>query len=362
MFVIRDFRQGGVPRCLQSLLHVLDTKQYQVQLFCLHYDGPYKNKMPNCEVLPEDWLIRSLMTFRRDASLKDFWVKLVWKIVKSVFHWDLLQWRFQKIASRISCDTAIAYTEAYPAQFVSFVDAHKKLVWIHNDYQWVGSVGQGTPFSIFDKIVCVSECTRQSFVKLYPHLREKTAVLHNITNVSYIRQKAEEPIDDTRFETNLPVIVSLGRVCAQKYFDAIPQIARELKQRLSFRWYIIGGGPQDEESVVRKEISQCGVEDCVIMLGAHNNPYNYLSKAAVFVLTSRYESYPTVINEALVLGVPVVARDIPSAYEMMIDNDGVICPLDEMPEKILQVLKSHKDISFRDENESILCDFNKLVE
>ena len=37
----------------------------------------------------------------------------------------------------------------------------------------------------------------------------------------------------------------------------------------------------------------------------------------MFVLTSNYESYPTVINEALILNVPVVSHDIPSAHEML---------------------------------------------
>ena len=153
LFSIRDFKQGGVPRCLQSLLQHLDTAQYDVQLFVMHQDGPYRGNMPNCTVLPEDKVVRSLLTYRSNASLWDKTLKGIRTIGLKLFKWDLLEWRFKKIAREIDCDVAIAYTEGFPAQFISFVPAKKKLIWIHNDYKWVQQAGEGTDFSIYDKIL-----------------------------------------------------------------------------------------------------------------------------------------------------------------------------------------------------------------
>lgn len=68
LFIIRDFRQGGIPRCLQSLLSTLDETQYNIDLLCLHQDGPYKNSMPNCQVLTQDKVLYRLLTFTKDVN------------------------------------------------------------------------------------------------------------------------------------------------------------------------------------------------------------------------------------------------------------------------------------------------------
>ncbi len=47
LFIIRDFKQGGIPRCLQSLLPCLDNERFDVDLLCLHQDGPYKRVFNN---------------------------------------------------------------------------------------------------------------------------------------------------------------------------------------------------------------------------------------------------------------------------------------------------------------------------
>ena len=369
LFSIRDFRQGGVPRCLQSLLQHLDTERYEVQLFVMHQDGPYRGNMPNCTVLPEDKMVRSLLTYRADASLWDKVQKSIRTIGRKLFKWDLLEWRFRRIARKIDCDVAIAYTEGFPAQFISCVSARKKLIWIHNDYKWVQQAGEGTDFSLFDRIVCVSECTRQSFVEVLPRFAERTMTLHNVMNLELIREQANDPIEDSEFLTDKPVVLSIGRVCYQKNFVVIPKVASELAKMMDFRWYIIGSGPENEVKLVRDGIEKWGVEDKVILLGPRDNPYKYLARSQVFVLTSNYESYPTVINEALILNVPVVSNDIPSAHEMLVTGkvsdienltghkilaagNGLISDIDHIADAIIaaQSLK----VEFVDENEAVM--------
>ena len=91
-------------------------------------------------------------------------------------------------------------------------------------------------------------------------------------------------------------------------------------------------GPADEVKRLKQIICKNGLDDKCILLGAKDNPYPYLRSADLFVLTSRYESYPTVINEALVLDTPVISIDIPPVYEML-DSDRIY-PLEKLPEAI----------------------------
>ena len=126
-----------------------------------------------------------------------------------------------------------------------------------------------------------------------------------------------------------------------------------------------------EVKTLRQAISACGVEQEVILLGRRDNPYQYLRQADLFALTSLYESYPTVINEARCLGIPIIANAIPPSYEMLEENEGIIVPNNQMAEVISILmndenvngvsLNSMKRQSFHNNTEQIMEAFYKLL-
>ncbi|MGM9762699.1 MAG: glycosyltransferase [Candidatus Cryptobacteroides sp.] len=345
---IPDFKQGGIPRCLQSLLMNIDVAEYSVDLMCLYQKGPYKGAMPNCRVLKEDYVVSRLMVHTKKIKNCLFFIptlglKVLRSIVLKFFKKDILFMRLHRLGKNAGeYDVAIAYAEGLPTKVIENVKARKKLVWIHNDYAFDGASGGGklTDFSKFDVICCVSHATELSFQNAYPQFRDKTTTLYNVVNEDFIKQKANEPIDDIRFNNDIFTIVSVGRVCAQKAFGVIPGIASSLKKRgVKFNWYIVGGGPADEFATVVAKINNEEVGDVVIMLGEKDNPYPFIKKSDLYVLTSVYESYPTVLNEARVLNVPIVSNSIPPAYEMLSDGGAVIIPVDEMAGRIEELVK-----------------------
>lgn len=268
-------------------------------------------------------------------------------------------------------DTAIAYSEGWPAILVGKMICANKLVWIHNDYAFEGARGGDkiTDFSKFNKICCVSKATEKSFKKIYPQFMDKTVTIYNLVNSDFIIEQSKEYVDDKLFDTSWFTIISVGRICAQKQFYLIPDIAKELKSSgLVFRWYILGGGNEIEVNLLQSNILKCSVSDCVIMLGERVNPYKYLKKADLFVLTSLYESYPTVINEARILGIPIVANSIPPIYEMLAENEGIITSIQNMAKAIIELhademrYKAIRSTPFYNKNTSILEFFYKLVD
>ena len=56
------------------------------------------------------------------------------------------------------------------------------------------------------------------------------------------------------------------------------------------------------------------------MLGFTDNPYPYFKSADFYVLSSRYEGYPTVLFEAITLKKNIIATDVSGVREML--NDG----------------------------------------
>jgi glycosyltransferase involved in cell wall biosynthesis len=361
-----------------------------VDLCCLRHEGDYLGQMPNCRVLPEDYLLHHWMLFSKKINAKNVWaylpsllLKLVRLVVLKLTGKDLLLLRLAAIGRNLSAakeyDAAIAYAEGYPAVLVAHTNVRKKLVWIHNDYAFTGA-RQGseiTDFGAFSTVCCVSKSTQDSFNHLYPQYADKSEVIYNLTNSRFIREKAKEPIDDDRFLTKgFFTLVSIGRVCAQKNFAVIPEILSclEDEQRKRVRWYIIGDGPTAEKAFVEEAIKRYHMEEQVFLLGNKPNPYPYLAKANLFVLTSVYESYPTVINEAKALNVPVLANQIPSAYEMVEEGTGIILPLNEMGGEIGKRLKLSQDelintyphapleYDFEASNEKLLQAFYSLLD
>lgn len=386
LICIQDFKQGGIPRCLQTLLAHIDTSLYNVDLFCLRHEGDYLGDIPNCRVLPEDYLLKQLMVFSTTITWKNIIynlpsvvLKTIRKLIKKAMGRDILLARLASLGNHLPSaeyDVAIAYAEGYPSVLIENVKAKKRLLWIHNDYAFQGA-RQGstiTNYAEYSAICCVSRATKESFDAFFPKYSNKTQVIYNLTNYELIKRLAREPIDDVRFDTNrVFTILSVGRVCAQKNFVAIPSIVNDMRLHGvmgGVKWFIIGDGPEVERACVEQEIKKYGVEDTVILLGNKPNPFSYLSKADLFVLTSVYESYPTVINEAKVLNVPIMANDIPPAHEMLQTDEAIIVDIKGMATKIAELI-IHKDeyasmiqqrYDFSESNKALLNQFYVLVE
>lgn len=106
-----------------------------------------------------------------------------------------------------------------------------------------------------------------------------------------------------------------------------------------FHWYLIGSGSAAEKAIITESIHKYRMEDKVILLGEKENPYPYLKNCSLFALTSRYEAYPTVINEALTLGMPIITTNFAGVDELVAEDVAIISPIDEFLDKIEMVMK-----------------------
>jgi glycosyltransferase involved in cell wall biosynthesis len=104
-----------------------------------------------------------------------------------------------------------------------------------------------------------------------------------------------------------PVILGVGRLTAQKDFVNLLRAFAIVKQSRPSRLVILGDGP--ERAALGDLIDRLDLVSDVDMPGFDANPYSYMSRAAVFVLSSAWEGLPTVLIEAMACGTPVVATD-----------------------------------------------------
>jgi glycosyltransferase involved in cell wall biosynthesis len=179
-----------------------------------------------------------------------------------------------------------------------------------------------------DAIVAVSEGIADQLASEYGVPPGKITIIPNLFDLARIRIMAKEEIDGP-IGTVLdhPTIINVGNLCAQKGQDHLIRCFAAAKRRIpDLQLLLIGRG--DRKAYLAETARSMEVDDSVHFLGFQPNPYKYLAKANLFVLTSRYEGFPNVLVEAMICGVPVMATDCRTGpREILGDSEfGVLLP------------------------------------
>jgi glycosyltransferase involved in cell wall biosynthesis len=186
-----------------------------------------------------------------------------------------------------------------------------------------------------DGIVAVSEGVAEDLVACAGLARERVVTIPNPVVTPAALQKAREPIPHPWLAPDsAPVALAAGRFHPQKDFPLLLRaFARATQHRPALRLIVLGEGA--ERPRLEQLAHELGIEDSVSFPGHAANPYAFMSRAAVFVLSSIYEGLPTVLIEALACGVPVVSTDCPSGPAEILENGrfGRLVPVGD-PEKL----------------------------
>ena len=174
-------------------------------------------------------------------------------------------------------------------------------------------------YASVDKVVAVSEGVREDTLKITGLPPERVCVVRNpvITEAFYKQAEALSPHAWMR-ETDVPVIMGIGRLSVQKDFETLIKAFRLVKNQTNARLLILGDGSLRyslEELVEKLELG-----DCVLLPGFQKNPNAWLARASVFVLSSRWEGSPNALTEALALGIPSVSTLCPSGPDELLQN------------------------------------------
>jgi len=164
-------------------------------------------------------------------------------------------------------------------------------------------------------IIVPSQFLKHILIQSYAIDAQKVSVIHNAVAL---------PKNIPRRLTKELTIVSSGRLVAHKRFERVVDAFAKLKKlelvKERLRLIIIGDGPQKQ--ILERQIKRLKLENTVQITGALNRAsyLRALSSACLFVLASSYEGLPHAIIEAMLLGIPVVATDIPGNREVITDR------------------------------------------
>lgn len=252
-------------------------------------------------------------------------------IIFSIFKNILYYFKVKKYIKKYSPDVLLAVKNIPVSIFLKIVLKNKfKLIIREAVNPKYSSITQRTLLSrIFvnnlkkllypnaDNIIAISEGVKQSLVKNFNLDSSKIQTIYNPSADEKILSLAKEDIDRDLI-SNRPLIVSIGRLTKQKDHITLLKAFNKIHSNIDCNLYIIGEG--SERRNLEKFIKNNNIDNKVKLLGYQNNPWKFLSKSNLFVLSSIWEGFGNVIVESMLIGIPVISSDCPSGPREILNN------------------------------------------
>lgn len=184
-----------------------------------------------------------------------------------------------------------------------------------------------------DSITAVSNGVADDLRRITGLPARRIKVICNPVVTPELREKTRDCPDHPWLKPGQPpVLLAVGRLTSMKAFPTLIRAFAQVQRTHMIRLIILGEGP--DRKALETLIQELNLSEAVSLPGFVENPYAYMARASLFVLSSRGgEGLPTVMIEALFCGVPVVATDCPSGpREILADGKyGELVPMQDVP-------------------------------
>ncbi len=369
LFVVDNLVMGGVTTVLVNLLNALDYTKYKVDLLVLHYyDDVEINLNPNVSIIKGDksykYIDKSLGEIVSEKNIAALFgkLKLVFSLKTGLIK-NVIKKSRKKILTE-KYDTEISFSDGFTEVFVANGDTPKKVAWMHGDIsvhydsaRYIKLIAES--LKKMDICVCVSKKVMEAYKAVFG--MENICVINNIINDKKIIEKSAEDIG-CPYKEGVINIVSVGRLCeAKNYFRLIKVHKKLIDGGYKINTYIVGDGLDRE--ALENQIEEEKIADTFTLLGRKENPFPYVKKADLFVLSSTHEGLPTVLTESIILGTPCVSTLVAGAKEILGDSYGLVVDNSDVAlyEGVKEVLDSGKIEVYRNNLKDYKFDSDKII-
>ena len=322
---IGSLRHGGAEKVLVTFLKNLSPDKYEIDLLLNLYSGKYLKDVPswiNIYYLNKGEMI----TTNRPQDIPQKAYRVIYQKLLKTFPKIL----YSTILSNKQYDIEFAAIHGIADEILnSPIKSSKKIVWIHNDLSNIPEYTEERlrKFFGFDKILVISNKINDLFLSLANTEVEKQKIvrIYNPIDVEEILNLAKIPCDLKKKE-GIKTFVSIGTVFPQKGFDRLLRAHKRLiDEGFLHNVWIVGDGYDFPN--IEKLFHELKIEETAKLIGFKENPYPYFTQADYYILSSRYEGYPTVLFEAMVLAKPIIATDVSGVREILNNGElGYIIP------------------------------------
>lgn len=206
-------------------------------------------------------------------------------------------------------------------------------------------------FRKIDRVVVVSREMISGLSSFFHMPPEKFEFIYNFIDLEKIGELKNEEIEEKEFYSGKRVIMTACRIDIHQkdIVGLIRAFEVVLRKITNVILIIIGDGPDRE--IVEREIVSRGIQNSVFLFGYQQNPYKYMSRSDVFVLSSFYEGFSLALVEAMACGCPVISSDCDFGPREVLEygKDGLLVPVGDILAMSDALFKMLSDKKMRDD-------------
>ncbi|HLI63610.1 MAG TPA: glycosyltransferase [Terriglobales bacterium] len=296
---------GGLERVMLNLARGLALKGTRVDLVLACAQGPYLQAVPPGVNLVDFRSLRVSRSILRLASYLRH--RRPDAVISASTHANVATICARAIARGA---TRVIVTEHNPPTTVAEYNQDWRTWLLHRTMK--------SAYRFADSVVAVSRGLADDMARRLQFDRDSINVIYNPVVTPALLANAAEPLDHPWFGPGQPpVVLAVGRLEPRKDFSTLLRAFTRLRRARPARIMILGEGPDRPrlESIVR----ELRIEENAALPGFVDNPYKYMKRAKVLVLSSRSEGLPTVLIEAMALGTQVVSTDCLSGPDEILE-------------------------------------------
>ena len=313
---------GGAERAMLNLASTFSQQGIQVDIVLLAREGAYIDQVPdtiriidfgNCKLMLSFQLLWNylhlekpviLMTTLDQPSLAVLWTRKFSQLIDP--------------GSHVSTMPIVVNVQNNMS-----VESRNSVRFKTRLMPWFAKVF----FPWADAVIPVSEGVGNDLIQLGIPAEQITAI-HNPIVTPDLLARSNEPIEHPWFTAgHVPIVVAVGRLTQQKDFSTLLKAFAKARVARSMKLIILGEG--ELRSELESLMCQLEIHNDVSLPGFVENPFAYVARSDLFVLSSLFEGLPTVLIEAMAMGTPVVATDCPSGPDEILKG-GLYGPLVKM--------------------------------
>lgn len=313
-FFLADLAGGGAERMVVNLAVGLSERGVRVDLVLANAVGPYLTQVPDHVSVVD--LKRNGVAAALPALSRYLRREAPQVLVSTLHHSSVVAFLAARLARR---GTRFYIREANTVSLRRTRGFQPRRWLIARLLRWA--------YRGADGIITVSNGVADDLARHRGIPRSKLASLSNpVVTPDVVVAASEEP-DHAWFTSDAaPVILGVGRLHPQKNFAMLLRAFANVRSERDARLVILGEGPErpDLQGLAR----ELGVEDDVSLPGFVVNPFAYMARSSVFVLSSVFEGLPGALIQAMACGCPVVATDCPSGPAEILEQGrfGALVP------------------------------------
>lgn len=312
--ILPDLRCGGAQKVFLSLAHDFIKRDIRVDLLVILVDGELEDEVPQgVRLIPLTHWFSS--AGKLGAGVEAFY--RLWRYLRAS--------RPHAILSTLTATNILAISAHTVARVQSRLvvrETSSVLNLRHSVYKYLMRVA----YNRADAVVALTSVMREELAKVISLDRQQIVNIPNTVDRKLIDSRSQAALPKT-FDASCPFVLSVGRLAPPKDFGTLIKAFALIPPARSLQLVILGDGP--DRSMLELLTESLSLAGRVTFCGFDPNPYRWMAKASVFVLSSHWEGYPNVILEARALSVPIVITNYNESTREVGGNTAIRVPVSD---------------------------------